>query len=436
MASAVRKPTAESPDGFCRDCRADVPESASRCPACRSPRLLRHKGLFALSIAHVDCDAFYATVEKRDDPSLADKPVIVGGRQRGVVLTCCYVARTYGVHSAMPIFEARRLCPHAAYVPPNMEKYAAVARQVRALMNDLTPLVEPVSIDEAFMDLSGTDRLHGVPPAKTLAIFADRVERELGITVSIGLSGNKFLAKIASDLDKPRGFAVLAPDDATAFLAKRPVTQIFGVGKAAQTRFNKDGIKTVGDLQRIGESELMRRYGGEGVRLFHLAHGRDQRPVRADREAKSISAETTFDADIAAFRPLELRLWRLTERVSARLKNNELAGATVTLKLKTADFRIRTRAQTLERPTQLAARIFAAGRELLEREIDGTKFRLIGIGLSSLIDANKADLADLLDHRSAEAERAIDRLRAKFGDEAVFRGLTLEDDAEDERRKE
>jgi DNA polymerase-4 len=436
MASAVRKPTADSPDGFCRDCRADVPERASRCPSCGSPRLLRHKSLFALSIAHVDCDAFYATVEKRDDPSLADKPVIVGGRQRGVVLTCCYVARTYGIHSAMPIFEARRLCPHATYVSPNMEKYAAVGRQVRALMNDLTPLVEPVSIDEAFMDLSGTERLHGVPPAKTLAMFADRVERELGITVSIGLSSNKFLAKIASDLDKPRGFKVLATEDAAAFLATRPVTQIFGVGKAAQTRFNKDGISTVGDLQRIGEQELMRRYGGEGVRLFHLAHGRDQRPVRADREAKSISAETTFDIDISAFRPLELRLWRLTERVSARLKNNELAGATVTLKLKTADFRIRTRAQTLARPTQLAARIFAAGRELLEREIDGSKFRLLGIGLSALVDANQADLADLLDHRSAEAERAIDRLRARFGDEAVFLGLTLDDDDDDERRRE
>ena len=398
---------------------------------------MRHNGLFALSIAHVDCDAFYATIEKRDDPSLADKPVIVGGRQRGVVLTCCYVARTFGIRSAMPIFEARQLCPHATYVPPNMEKYAAVARQVRALMSDLTPLVEPVSIDEAFMDLSGTERLHGVPPAKTLAAFADRVERELGITISIGLSSNKYLAKIASDLDKPRGFAVLTPEEAAAFLAKRPVTQIFGVGQAAQARFNKDGISTCGDLQRIGEKELMRRYGGEGVRLFHLAHGRDQRRVRADREAKSISAETTFDTDLSEFRPLELRLWRLTEKVSARLKNNDLAGATITLKLKTADFRIRTRAQTLERPTQLAARIFAAGRELLEREIDGSKFRLIGIGLSSLVDANQADLADLLDHRTAEAERAIDRLRARFGDEAVFRGLTLEDDDEEhERRRE
>jgi DNA polymerase-4 len=432
MARVLRKGTAASTtDGFCRDCRQDVPETATRCPACRSPRLLRHRSLFALAIAHVDCDAFYATIEKRDDPSLADKPVIVGGGQRGVVTTACYLARTYGVHSAMPMFEARRLCPHASIVRPNMEKYASVARQVRALMYNLTPLVEPVSIDEAFMDLSGTERLHGVPPAKTLAMFAERVERELAITVSIGLSGNKFLAKIASDLDKPRGFAVLAEDEAAAFLAPRPITQIFGVGKAAQARFAKDGIATVGDLQRLSEQELMRRYGGEGVRLHHLAHGRDRRPVRAEREAKSISAETTFETDLSAFRPLELRLWRLTERVSARLKNNDLAGATITLKLKTADFRTRTRAQSLEHPTQLASKIFAAGRDLLQREADGTRFRLIGIGLSGLCDASDADEPDLLDHRAVQAERAIDRLRAKFGDEAVVRGLTLEDNDDD-----
>lgn len=427
----LRKGTAASPTtGFCRDCRQDVPDTATRCPACRSPRLLRHRSLFALSIAHVDCDAFYATIEKRDDPSLADKPVIVGGGQRGVVTTACYLARTYGVRSAMPMFEARRLCPHAIVVRPNMEKYASVARQVRALMYNLTPLVEPVSIDEAFMDLSGTERLHGLPPAKTLAAFADRVERELGITISIGLSGNKFLAKIASELDKPRGFAVLAEDEAAAFLAPRPITQIFGVGQAAQARFAKDGIITVGDLQRIAEHDLMRRYGSEGARLHHLAHGRDRRPVRAEREAKSVSAETTFDTDISAFRPLELRLWRLTERVSTRLKNSDLAGATVTLKLKTADFRTRTRAQTLDRPTQLSARIFAAGRELLQREADGTKFRLIGIGLSALCDAKDADEADLLEQRGADAERAIDRLRARFGDEVVFRGLTLDNDGD------
>jgi DNA polymerase-4 len=387
--------------------------------------------LATLAIAHVDCDAFYATIEKRDDPTLADKPVIVGGRQRGVVLTACYVARTYGVRSAMPMFEARRLCPHASVVRPNMEKYAEVGRQVRALMRDLTPLVEPVSIDEAFMDLSGTQRLHGVAPAKTLAGFAERVERELSITVSVGLSCNKFLAKIASDLDKPRGFAVLGGGEAAKFLATKPVSLIFGVGKVTQARFARDGLRTIGDLVRIGEVELMRRYGAEGVRLSRLARGLDDRRVTPERETKSVSAETTFDQDIAEFRQLELRLWRLSEKVSARLKGSELAGSTVTLKLKTADFRIRTRAYSYDHPTQLAAKIFAAGRELLARETDGTQFRLLGIGVTALCDANAADLIDLidlLDRRTTQAERAIDRLRERFGEEAVVKGLALDEE--------
>jgi DNA polymerase-4 len=419
--------------GFCRDCRNDAPERTARCPACGSPRLLRHGELDALSIAHVDCDAFYATIEKRDDPSLADKPVIVGGRQRGVVLTACYVARTFGVKSAMPMFEARRLCPHASVVPPNMDKYARVGQQVRQVMLKLTPLVEPVSIDEAFMDLSGTARLHGMAPAKALAGFSDEVEKTLGITVSIGLSCNKFLAKIASDLDKPRGFAVLGQAEAAAFLAPKPVTLIFGVGKMAQQRLARDGLRTIGDLQRAGETDLMRRYGSEGARLFRLSHGiDDDRRVLPEREAKGISAETTFDRDIADFRPLELRLWRLCEKVSARLKDGELAGSTVTLKLKTADFRIRTRAQSLSHATQLATRIFGAGRELLARETDGTQYRLIGIGVSALADADGADRADLLDRRTAEAEEAIDRLRERFGDGTVVKGLALGDGEDDD----
>jgi DNA polymerase-4 len=412
--------------GFCRDCRGDVPEAVKRCVACGSPRVLRHAELDALAIAHVDCDAFYATIEKRDNPALADHPVIIGGGQRGVVLTCCYVARTFGVRSAMPMFEARRLCPHATIVRPDMDKYAGVGRDVRARMRDLTPLVEPVSIDEAFMDLTGTERLHGMSPAKSLASFAERVERELGITVSVGLACNKFLAKIASDLDKPRGFAVLGRGEAATFLATKPVSLIFGVGKVAQARLERDGLRMIGDLQRSDEIELMRRYGAEGSRLFRLAHGLDTRPVRSERETKSVSAETTFEEDIADFRPLELRLWRLSEKVSSRLKDDELAGSTVTLKLKTADFKIRTRAQSFDRPTQLAVKIFAAGRELLARETNGTAFRLIGIGMSALCDATKADLADLLDHRSAEAEHAIDRLRERFGDDAVIKGLALD----------
>ena len=414
--------------GFCRDCRRDVPERAGRCPACGSPRLLRHPEIESLTITHVDCDAFYATIEKRDDPSIADKPVIVGGGRRGVVLTACYVARTFGVKSAMPMFEARRLCPQAVVVRPDMEKYARVAAQVRALMGKLTPLVEAVSIDEAFMDLAGTARLHATSPAKALTGFAAEVEHSLGITVSIGLSWNKFLAKIASDLDKPRGFAVLGRAEATAFLAPKPVTLIFGVGKMAQLRLARDGVRTIHDLQRVGERELTRRYGAEGARLARLARGLDDRPVVPDRAAKTISAETTFERDIGDFRALELRLWQLCEKVSSRLKHNAVAGASITLKLKTADFRLRTRARSLPHPTQLAARIFSTARDLLAGEADGTRFRLIGVGVSALSAARGADFADLIDRRTAEAEQAIDRLREKFGRRAVIRGLTLETD--------
>jgi DNA polymerase-4 len=383
-----------------------------------------------MAIAHVDCDAFYAAIEKRDDPSLADKPVIVGGGHRGVVATACYVARTFGVRSAMPMFEARRLCPHAHVIKPDMAKYVQVGREVRAMMGALTPQVEPLSIDEAFLDLTGTGRLHGMVPAKTLARFAKHVETEIGITVSIGLSHNKFLAKIASDLDKPRGFSMLALSEAPSFLAPRPATFIWGVGKAMGGELARAGFRTIADLQRADETELMRRFGTEGLRLARLSRGIDTRAVNPDRETKSVSAETTFSADIADFRTLERRLWELCEKVSGRLKAKELAGSTVTLKLKSADFRLRTRAQSLGAPTQLAAKIFDAGRELLARETGATRFRLIGIGVSALASAQDADPADLVDQRgqrSAAAEHAVDRLREKFGQAAVVRGIAFEE---------
>jgi DNA polymerase-4 len=415
--------------GFCRDCLADA-GSGPRCGTCGSPRLARHPEICTLSVAHVDCDAFYATIEKRDDPSLADKPLIVGGGTRGVVSTACYIARTYGVHSAMPMFKARRLCPDAVVIKPNMAKYASVAREVRARMWDLTPLVEPVSIDEAFLDLSGTERLHGRSAAQSLAQFAAEVEREIGITISIGLSYNKFLAKIASDLDKPRGFAMLGRAEAPSFLAPKPISIIFGVGKVAQERLARDGFRTIADLQKCDEIGLMRRLGAEGQRLSRLARGIDQRKVVPDRDAKSVSAETTFNTDVAALRQLEKILWDLSERVSARLKAGSLSGTTVTLKLKSADFQLRTRARSLSDPTQLARRIFDCGRELLEKEIDGTKFRLIGIGVSSLRTAEAADPDDLLDphaRKAATSERAVDTLRAKFGRNAIKRGLALDE---------
>ena len=417
--------------GFCRDCLQDLPDRAIRCPGCGSPRVVRHAEIDRLAIAHVDCDAFYAAVEKRDDPSLNDKPVIIGGGRRGVVATACYIARTFGVKSAMPMFKALKLCPGAIVVGPDMEKYARVGREVRALMLDLTPLVEPLSIDEAFLDLSGTERLHGRSPARSLAGFARAVEEAIGITVSIGLSENKFLAKLASDLDKPRGFSVLSQREAAAFLAPKPVTFIWGVGKQMGTALAHEGFRTIADLQRATETDLMRRFGTEGLRLARLARGVDARQVSPERETKSVSAETTFETDIAAFRTLERRLWGLSEKVSARLKAKEIAGATITLKLKTADFRLRTRARSLAAPTQLAAKIFAAGRDLLEREAQGTRFRLIGIGVSALgspADADPADLVDPQGERSKAAEHAVDRLRAKFGRDAVVKGLALDED--------
>jgi DNA polymerase IV len=411
----------------CRDClRTAGP--GPRCPACRSPRLLSHPRLDSLSVAHVDCDAFYAAIEKRDDPSLADKPVIVGGGRRGVVATACYVARTYGVRSAMPMFKALAACPDAVVIRPDMDKYARVGREVRALMMELTPLVEPLSIDEAFLDLTGTERLHGASPARTLMTFARQVEQEIGITVSIGLSGNKFLAKIASDLDKPRGFAVLSPEDAPSFLAPRPISFIWGVGKASSARYERDGLRTIGDLQRTGDLALARRYGPEGLRLARLAMGVDARRVNPDGDRKSVSAETTFNHDLDKAEDLLPILWEMCERVSTRLKRSDTAGSVVTLKLKSGDFRLRTRARTLHEPTRLARRLFEAGRELLDKEIDGTRYRLLGIGVSDLTDLDAADRGDLADpqaRRLVAAEDAIDAVRTKFGKGAVKKGIVF-----------
>jgi len=418
--------TLEAPTCFCRDCLGDLEASARRCSDCGSPRLVRHRALARLAIAHIDCDAFYATVEKRDNPDIADKPVIIGGGKRGVVSAACYIARTYGVRSAMPMFKALALCPSATVIRPDMAKYVRVGREVRQAMLALTPLVEPLSIDEAFLDLSGTERVHRMIPAKVLARFALDVERDIGITVSVGLSCNKFLAKVASDLDKPRGFATLDQEDACAMLKEKPVGFIFGVGPATQERLAGRGFRTIADLQRADEADLMRQFPTDGRRLWRLARGIDGRRVEPDRGAKTISSETTFESDIRDFVTLERLLWKLSEKVSARLKNADLAGLTITLKLKTADFRQRTRSQSIAAPTQLAAKIFAVSREMLAKEIDGTAFRLMGAGVSALRKGSEADDTDMLDRRAAHAERAIDDLRKRFGAAAVIRGIAYE----------
>ena len=414
--------------GFCRDCLTVQTAPGRRCGHCGSPRLVTHPELGRLSLAHIDCDAFYAAVEKRDNPALRDRPLIIGGGKRGVVSTACYIARIRGVRSAMPMFKALAACPDAVVIKPDMEKYVAVGREVRAMMEALTPLVQPISIDEAFLDLAGTERLHGEPPALVLARFAAAVEQRIGITVSVGLSYCKFLAKVASDLDKPRGFSVIGEAEALAFLADKPVTLIWGVGKAFAAGLERDGIRTIGQLQAMERRDLIGRYGSMGERLYHLSRGQDERRVAVEREAKTVSAETTFDTDLAALDDLAPVLRALSERVSARLKKAGIAGRTVVLKLKTRDFRIRTRNRRLDDPTRLADRIFATGLQLLRKEADGTFYRLLGIGVSDLTDPARADPPDLVDPQAlkrALAEGAIDRLRERYGGRAVETGYTF-----------
>lgn len=423
---SAEAPTLEGPTCFCRDCLHDLDFTSRRCGECGSPRLVRHHTLPSLTLAHIDCDAFYATVEKRDNPEIADRPVIIGGGKRGVVSASCYISRTFGVRSAMPMFKALALCPSAVVIRPDMAKYVRIGREVRQAMHALTPLVEPISIDEAFLDLGGTQRMHNMIPAKVLAVFAREVERNIGITVSVGLSCNKFLAKIASDLDKPRGFAALDQAEAHAMLAEKPIGFIFGAGPATQERLIQRGFRIIADLQRADETELMKQFGAEGRRLWRLARGIDDRRVVPDRGAKTISNETTFETDIRDFVTLEKILWRLSEKISSRLKSSGLAGSTITLKLKAADFRQRTRSQSIHAPTQLATKIFAITREMLSKEIDGTFFRLMGAGVSALRSGSQIDDTDMLDRRSADAERAMDDLRKKFGQAAVIRGIAYE----------
>ena len=404
-------------------------DAGTRCPECGRPRVIAHPELFDLSIAHMDCDAFYASVEKRDDPSLRDKPVIIGGGKRGVVSTACYIARIRGVRSAMPMFQALKLCPDAVVVKGRMSAYVEVSREIRAMMDDMTPVVEPLSLDEAFMDMTGTERLHHAPPAVMLARLVKRMEDELGLTGSIGLSHNKFLAKVASDLDKPRGFSVIGKAETAAFLKDKPVRLIWGVGPQAQASLEKAGIRTFSDLLRWEKVDLVARLGGMGERLYHLARGEDRRRVSSRAPVKSISNETTFGEDTADPELLDGHIWRLAENVADRAKAKDKAGRTVTLKLKRANHRILTRQASLTEATQIADRIYRTARALFDQVGDEGPYRLIGVGISHLqaADENEAG-GDLLDPQArirAEAERASDRIRERFGSDAIIKGRSL-----------
>ncbi|MEX0300162.1 MAG: DNA polymerase IV, partial [Kordiimonas sp.] len=386
---------------------------------------ISHPELLSLSIAHLDCDAFYAAIEKRDNPELASRPVLIGGEQRGVVSTACYIARMSGVHSAMPMYKAKKLCPDAVIIRGNMKLYQEVGRDIRERMRALTPVVEPLSIDEAFLDLSGTEKLHKAKPATLLARFAKEIEDEIGITVSVGLAPNKFLAKLGSDMDKPRGFTVIGNSDAKALLATLPISRIYGIGKKSAQSLAKDGLSQISQLQTMDEASLIRRYGETGQRLYRLSRGIDKRTVKPGSGAKSVSSERTLAKDLADYTALETLLWGLCETVSADLKRKELAGSTITVKLKTSMHRIVTRSRTIDTPTQLAENMFEVGKALLEPLADGTPYRLIGIGMSQFRPLREADQADLLEPKrtkKANAERAMDALKGKFGKTAISKG--------------
>ncbi|WP_227270037.1 DNA polymerase IV [Roseobacter weihaiensis] len=413
---------------LCRDCFAAFPDT-KRCPTCGSPLIIAHPELNTLSIAHMDCDAFYASVEKRDNPTLEGKPVIIGGGRRGVVSTACYVARIRGVRSAMPMFQALKLCPEAIIIKPRMEAYVEASRAIRKMMEALTPDIEPLSLDEAFMDLSGTARLHGAPPAVMLARLVKRMRSELGLTGSIGLSHNKFLAKVASDLDKPHGFSVIGKAETDAFLRDKPVRMIWGVGAAAQASLENAGIRTFADLLRWEQTDLIARFGSMGDRLWHLARGQDRRRVSAHAPMKSISNETTFHEDTSDPDLLDGHLWRMAEKVSDRAKAKGLAGRVVTLKLKRADHSLLSRRISLRDGTQMADTVYRTARGLFDQVGDQGPYRLLGCGLSDLIAESGADLsADLLDPQARQrtaAERATDEIKERFGTDAILKGRSL-----------
>ena len=413
---------------LCRDCLSTA-DHIERCLECGSPRILRHQELFDLSIAHMDCDAFYASVEKRENPSLVDKPLIIGGGRRGVVSTACYIARIRGVKSAMPMFQALKLCPDAVIVKPRMALYAEVSKKIRKMMDDLTPSVEPLSLDEAFIDLSGTQKLHGAPPAVMLVKLINRMQRELGLTGSIGLSHNKFLAKIASDLDKPRGFSVIGVQDTEKFLKDKPVRLIWGVGKAMQQSLEGSGIRTFSDLLRWERKDLNAKFGQMGDRLWHLARGHDARPVDSRAAMKSISNETTFFEDTSDLDLLHGHLWRMCEKVSSRAKAKGIAGRVLTLKLKTNAHKLITKRVTLRDATQLADTLYQSSSALLDQLEKGQSYQLLGAGLSDLCSEKEAELSpDLLNMQASQrgkAERASDAIRKKFGPDAIIKGRSL-----------
>ena len=382
-------------------------------------------------ILHVDMDAFYASVEVREQPGLAGRPVIVGGspRGRGVVSAANYEARRFGIHSAMPTARAMRLCPHAVCLPGRMSLYASVSHQIREIFNRYSPLVEPLSLDEAFLDVTDSQRLFG-SAAEIANAIKQAISNELSLVASVGIAPNKFIAKIASDLEKPDGFVEVMPGEVQAFLDPLPVSRIWGVGKATGKELDRLGITTIAQLRQQSEAVLQDRFGKFGNHLWRLANGMDDRPVVSDSEAKSISNETTFDSDISNRDTLRAWLIELTEQVCWRLRQQHLFGRTVQIKLRFADFSTITRSHTLPEATQQTKQVWQAVMALFDKAMqsESRRLRLVGVGVSGLSDTAQRPQVqtDMFeqpeDTRQTQLDEVADAIKSRFGSGGIRRG--------------
>lgn len=421
---------------LCRDCFHYWEDNllTESCPGCYSEKLLKHLELFSLDVAHLDCDSFYTSVEKRDDPKISSLPVIVGRRERGVVAAACYVARIYGVRSGMAMFQALRLCPNAHVISPNMDKYKVASHGVRRAMREVTAKIEPVSIDEAYLDLSDNAALHNEPACVSLVRLVDTISRTEKITVSIGLSYNKFLSKLASDLDKPKGFYVIGRVEARSFLSKLPVRKLWGVGPSAVIKMTQHGYMTIGHVQDAKLEDLMRIFGKSGYGFYLFANGEDNRKFGLESKTKSVSAETTFLEDLSSLDDLLAALESLSEQVAKRLRLQNLSGRVVVIKLKDSNFRNATRSKKYGKSFTDKVEIREAAEQLLLHYWDSVGrskllkvrgFRLLGVGISDLV-GEADDVHDMFDFSNtepirskSELVRVIEEIKIKFGEGAI-----------------
>jgi DNA polymerase-4 len=413
---------------LCRDCFATL-YGEKRCPKCHSPRILYHKELFCLNIAHVDCDAFYASIEKSMNEELVDKPLIVGGGSRGIVTTCCYIARISGVKSAMPVYIAKKLCPRAIIVPPRMSLYRKISRLIYSKMTRLTPKVETIALDEAYLDLSGTKQLHGKTPAELLVELAKEIENEVNLSISIGLSENRFLAKLASSLNKPRAFTVIGKEEKHDFIRNLPVTSIPGVGPKLSKKLKKNSIEKISQLVALGQNRLEKQYGTYGKTLWNFARGEDSKIVEPNSIRKSISKEITFEADLKKETDLKRALWLLSEKVSDELKSKRICGRTITLKLKRSDFKVVSMSYTADQPFKMAEELYQSSLALLVKKLFLAPFRLLGLSISRLIideeDGGFEKSFDTTYIKIKKTELAMDKIRSKFGKKSIIKGRSF-----------